>query len=341
VSLTLPSPNSSSDPRSDPSSYPSDDLERDRWILDQRLPREILDPQKPHAFFIEDEAAESGEVLPVATIFLINRECPWRCVMCDLWRNTLTTSVPPGAIPAQIDFALSQLPAARALKLYNSGSFFDARAIPVEDHQAIAERANNFDHLIVENHPALTDEKILRFRYRLRCRLEIAMGLETVHPDILPQLNKRMTLEQFSNAATFLRSHDIDLRVFILVQPPFMKSSDALHWAERSLDFAFDCGATAVTLIPTRGGNGAMETLAASGEFAPPRIATLEAAMSYGLGLKRGRIFADLWDAEKMSDCHHCRVSRIARLREINLAQADQAPQRCDVCSATNSLPNA
>jgi archaeosine synthase beta-subunit len=332
VSLTLPS----SHPPNYPASYPSSDLERDRWILDQRPPREILDPQKPHAFFVEEEAAESGEIIPVATIFLTNRECPWRCVMCDLWRNTLTTSVAPGAIPAQIDFALGQLPAARALKLYNSGSFFDPRAIPVEDHQVIAERANNFDRLIVENHPALTDEKILRFRDRLRCRMEIAMGLETVHPDILPRLNKRMTLEQFSNAAGFLRAHDIDLRVFILVQPPFMQPADALHWAERSLDFALDCGATAATLIPTRGGNGAMETLAASGEFSPPSIATLEAAVAYGLSLKRGRVFADLWDAEKMPSCQDCLAPRISRLRETNLSQIDQAPHLCTICNTSN-----
>jgi radical SAM enzyme (TIGR01210 family) len=337
VSLTLPS----SYPSGYPSSYPSGELERDRWILNGRPPREILDPQKPHAFFVEDEAAASGEALPVATIFLTNRECPWRCVMCDLWRNTLTNSVPSGAIPAQIDFALSQLPSARALKLYNSGSFFDVRAIPVEDHQAIAERANNFDRLIVENHPALTDHKILRFRDRLRCRLEIAMGLETVHPDILPRLNKRMTLEQFSNGATFLRAHDIDLRVFILVQPPFMEPHESLHWAQRSMDFAFNCGATAATLIPTRGGNGAMEALAANGEFSPPNIARLEAAMSYGLSLKRGRVFADLWDAHKMPGCPACLASRISRLRAMNLSQVDQAPQHCAICNATNSQPNA
>ena len=207
------------------STYPATNLERDQWILERRPARETLDPQKPYLFFVEQELSASGEILPVATIFLTNRECPWRCVMCDLWRNTLTTSVPPGAIPAQIDFALSQLPAARVLKLYNSGSFFDSRAIPVEDHPAIAERANNFERLIVENHPALVDDDCLRFRDRLKCRLEIAMGLETVHPDILPKLNKRMTLDQFSAAAAFLRVHDIDLRVFVLVQPPFMQPS--------------------------------------------------------------------------------------------------------------------
>ncbi len=71
---------------------------------------------------------------PVATVFLTNRECPFRCLMCDLWRNTLTETVPVGAIPAQIDHALLRLPPAKQLKLYNSGSFFDPHAIPPQDY---------------------------------------------------------------------------------------------------------------------------------------------------------------------------------------------------------------
>lgn len=316
--------------------YPLSNQQRDQWILERRPDREALDPQRPRAFLVEDEATASGGVVPVATIFLTNRECPWHCVMCDLWRGTLTTPVQPGAIPAQIDFALSQLAQARQLKLYNSGSFFDTRAIPVEDHGAIAERANAFERLIVECHPALVGEGCLRFRDRLTCRLEIAMGLETVHPEVLPRLNKRMTLEQFADAADFLRAHDIELRVFVLVKPPFMREEESLHWAERSLDFAFDCGATAATLIPTRGGNGAMEALAASGEFAPPRMHTLETAMTYGVNLKRGRVFADLWDAEKIPGCASCRQARISRLREMNLGQASLPLVGCPSCHAAN-----
>ena len=315
------------------SPYPETNSERDKWILERRPGRETLDPHKPYLFFVEKEFSAAGEILPVTTIFLTNRECPWRCVMCDLWRNTLTTSVPPGAIPAQIDSALSQLPAAHVLKLYNSGSFFDSRAIPVEDRPSIAERANRFDRLVVENHPALIDDHCLRFRDRLKCRFEIAMGLETVHPDILPKLNKRMTLEQFSNAATFLRLNDIDLRVFVLVQPPFMQPHEAVLWARRSVDFAFDSGATAVTLIPTRGGNGAMEALAGKQQFLAPRLETLETSFSYGLGLKRGRVFADLWDAETISSCADCRIPRISRLRNMNLSQVNLAPVRCDSCT--------
>src|SRR2546425_5830264 len=121
--------------------YPDRPRERDRWILSRRSQRNPVDPQRPHAFLVEKERAESGEIVSVATIFLTNRECPWRCLMCDLWKNTLTETAPVGAIPKQIDYALAQLVAAdvspervsgesshvltnaatRQIKLYNSG----------------------------------------------------------------------------------------------------------------------------------------------------------------------------------------------------------------------------
>jgi radical SAM enzyme (TIGR01210 family) len=293
--------------------------EVDAWIVSRRPAREKLDPYLPYEYFVEDERSADGVVVPIATVFITNKECPFRCVMCDLWRNTLTESVPVGAIPAQIDHALLKLPAASQLKLYNSGSFFDPRAIPAQDYAAIAERANQFDRLIVENHPALTGDACLRFRDLLSCRLEVAMGLETTHPEVLRRLNKRMTLDQFSSAAGFLRRNGIDLRIFILVQPPYLPAAEALPWAERSLDFAMEQGATAAVLIPTRGGNGAMEDLMASGQFEPPSLRTLEAAMEYGLSLKAGRVFADLWGVRE--GCAYCHPQRLARLRQMNLQQ--------------------
>ena len=160
------------------------------------------------------------------------------------------------------------------------------------------------------------------------------MGLETAHPEVLARLNKRMTLDQFSNAARFLRRNGIELRVFILVQPPYLPSAEALYWAERSLDFAMEQGATAAVLIPTRGGNGAMEDLMASGQFEPPALETLEAAMEYGLGLKAGRVFADLWGVRER--CAYCHPQRLARLRRMNLQQVFLDRTSCERCSGAS-----
>ncbi len=318
--------------RSALSSYPEAVAERDAWILARRGPRNVVDAQRPWAFLVEDERSASGEIVPVATVFLTNRECPWRCLMCDLWRNTLTSETPAGAIPAQIDYALERMPPACQIKLYNSGSFFDRKAIPLADHAAIASRVGAFERTIVECHPALIGDDCLRFRNRLRGRLEVAMGLETAHPQILNRLNKRMTLDQFRTAADRLCGNDIDLRVFILVQPPFMPEGEAVEWAARSLEFAFDCGATVATLIPTRAGNGAMEELAASGEFSPPSLATVEAATEYGIGLRRGRVFVDLWDLRTLPKCVACHEQRLDRLQTMNLHQEMWPRVPCERC---------
>lgn len=313
--------------------YPDGAQERDAWILARRGPRNAVDPLRPHAYFSEGERTAAGDIAPTATIFLTNRECPWRCLMCDLWRNTLAETVRAGAIPRQIDFALEHLPETRQIKLYNSGSFFDPRAIPPGDYAAIAQRLDAFERVIVECHPALVGEACLRFRDLLHGRLEVAMGLETVHPEILPRLNKRMTLEMFAQSARFLRENAIDLRAFVLVQPPFMRETEAVKWALRSLEFAFEQGATAATLIPTRGGNGAMEEVAASGSFSPPDVRTLEEAMENGISLHKGRVFADLWDAEKWPGCPRCRPARIARLRTMNLEQRIPEEVHCNACT--------
>lgn len=312
--------------------YPKSATERDEWILDRRPPRNPVNARVPYAYFLEEECGAEGRVEPVATIFLTNRECPFRCAMCDLWRNTLTESVPVGAIPEQIDFALKRLGPARSVKLYNSGSFFDSHAIPREDYRAIAARVQNFDRVIVESHPAFLGNSSLEFSHLLQGRLEVAIGLETANPEVLARLNKRMTLEQFAAAAAFLHSHDIDVRAFILAQPPFMNPKEALFWVRRSLDFAFECGANAATLIPTRGGNGAMEELSAAGEFAPPVLSLLEEAVAYGLELRRGRVFTDLWDLKRREECAHCFDARVQRLREMNFRQSFVDPVICGEC---------
>lgn len=269
---------------------------RDEWILERRTERNVVDPFLPYAFFNELECSADRRVVSVSTLLLTNRECPWRCLMCDLWKNTLTVKTPAGAIPSQIRYALAQLETAEEIKLYNSGSFFDRLAIPYDEYGEIAELLPHFRNVTVESHPALIGDSTLRFRDLLDGRLEVAIGLETAQPEVLERLNKRMTLDQFRSAAETLRRESIALRAFVLVRPPFTTEEEALHWACKSIDFAFDCGAGAVSLIPVRAGNGAMDELQRAGLFSPPQLSTVVEVFEYGLNCRRGRVFVDLWN---------------------------------------------
>jgi hypothetical protein len=101
-------------------------------------------------------------------------------------------------------------------------------------------------------------------------------------------------------------------------------------WARRSIDVAFEVGVECCSLIPTRAGNGALERLAERGEFAPPQLESLEAVLEYGLSLRRGRVFADLWDVEKFYPCPGCGPARAARMIAMNHTQRIPPPVVCD-----------
>ncbi|NSW94739.1 MAG: radical SAM protein, partial [Bacteroidales bacterium] len=259
-----------------------------------------------------------------------NRECPFHCLMCDLWKNTTDKSVNKGDIPEQIKHALKHLPPARHLKLYNSGSFFDRNAIPESDYKNIASAVESFETLVVESHPAFIDERCISFRKMLKPELQVAMGLETVNEEVLRKLNKRMTIADYSDSVSFLKGNGISSRTFILLKPPFMDENEGVFWAKKSVDFAFQSGTDCATIIPVRPGNGAMDSLMSNGFYNPPDIRSLEEVAEYGIRLKAGRVFADLWDIEQFPCCNKCKSARINRLAAMNITQNIPDPVICD-----------
>ena len=57
--------------------------------------------------------------------------------------------------------------------------------------------------------------------------------------------------------------------------------------------------------------------------------------VEYGVGLRCGRVFADLWDVERFMGCPRCGPARVTALDEMNLMQRPAAPV---ACSCTRSL---
>lgn len=325
--------------------YPAAPLARDRFVLDRRALRPVHDPWRYQNLIAEDERAADGRIARTGTVFLTGRECPWRCVMCDLWRYTTAEDTPHGAIPAQVAAARRALAAdpVTHLKLYNAGSFFDPKAVPEGDYEDIAAALAGLDRVIVESHPALVGPRVDLFldaldRHRASragpVSLEVAMGLETAHPGALERLHKRMTVDGFAAAADQLRGRAVALRVFLLISPPFVPDDEQDAWLLRSLDVAYSCGASAVSLIPTRPGNGALEGLAEQGMFRSPALGDIERSVdaAHVHAARRGRLFVDVWDLERFADCVHCYKARRARLHAMNLEQRVLPMPSCSRC---------
>ena len=139
---------------------------------------------------LELEREPDGSQRPCSSVFLVGAECPFTCIFCDLWRNTLEVATPEGELPRQLRAALGALPADRLrgrIKLYNASNFFDPRAVPPGDLDEIAELVAPFERVVVECHARLVGDTCLDFAERLGGRLELALGLE-VADDALSSL---------------------------------------------------------------------------------------------------------------------------------------------------------
>lgn len=306
----------------------------DRRIRALRPSKPFVDPFTPHGTLLEDERRPDGSVERTLTVFLAGAECSFTCSFCDLWQWTIDGPTPVGAIPAQLESVLAPLDALAPdrVKLYNASNFFDRRAVPPGDLPRIAALVSPFSAVTVESHASTIGPGTLDFARQIAGRLEVAMGLETIHPAAAKALNKRLDLERFDQAARCLADSGIDVRVFVLLGAAHVPPDESVDWTVRTVAYAGERGARMVSIIPVRGGNGELERLQALGDFTPPRLRQLELALDACISVSSCVVTADLWDIERLSGCTECRHGRIARLKQINLTGRAPAPVDCAAC---------
>ena len=308
----------------------------DQRIRALRPPKRKVDPYTAHGSLIEHERRPDGRVERALTVFLAGAECPFTCSFCDLWQWTIDGPTPPGALATQLESVLRTLeePVPHRLKLYTASNFFDRRAVPREDYLGLARLAAPFASVTVESHASTIGAATRELARALGDgqSLEVAIGLETIHPHAMQQLNKRLELSRFDGAAQWLADAGIDLRTFVLLGAPYVPAEESVEWTVRTAMHAATRGASMVSIIPVRGGNGEMERLRELGAFTPPTLAQLEDALDRCLSLGGAVVAADLWDVERLSACEACRSRRIERLARVNLTGAGAPRIACERC---------
>jgi radical SAM enzyme (TIGR01210 family) len=295
-------------------------------ILKFRGPKQLAAEPATPVFTTEQEPVSAGSTAWATTVFLTGKECPFRCLMCDLWKYTTDQVTPVGSLVQQLAAVLPQIQHREIIKLYNASNFFDPRAVPVSDLPELARLVADFHTVVVENHPKLLGPAVGQFAARLGGRLQIAMGLETSDDVILKRLNKQMGVADYDTACRRLQQQGLQIRTFVLLPAPGVPTPQMKAHTLATVRHALQQGSDVTSLIPLRGGNGVMDHLIANGDVQKPDLDTivdtfLEAVRMGRAGGAQATVLLDLWDLDHVTP-PGLDVARVRqRLQQINLSQ--------------------
>ena len=149
----------------------------------------------------------------------------------------------------------------------------------------------------------------------------------------MAQLNKRLDLPKFDAATRFLADAAIDLRVFVLLGAPHVPAEESVEWTVRTVEHAASVRRGGGVDHPGSRRQWRDGAARALGDFTPPTLSQLEAALDASLSLGGTVVTADLWDVERLPACDACRTRRIERLARVNL-RASRAGIACDAARA-------
>ena len=278
------------------------------------------------------EIFPDGEPHAVGTVYLRNGACPLACVYCALYRQAGSEAVPGSEIARQIRSARPRLGAIDGIKLYNGSSLFEPRSIRQTDADMAAIAAEVADlALVVIEARAEQSRRAPAFAGRIGGRLEVAIGLEVADDALLRKLGKPTTTRRFRDAASRLRKEGISLRAFVLVQPPFVGPADAARLAAETFDFAVECGARVVSLLPVVAQHAPMERLRASGDFAEISAQGYFAIVAACVARGGAVVLAEAAALARLPACPDCRDGRARALETLN-ATGSLPPVPCGRC---------
>lgn len=201
----------------------------------------------------------NGKNIHRVVIYLRSGGCEWAlksgCTMCGHLKEQTKEDISAEQFIEQFITEHSKYDFAHypILDLYNNGSFFNDKELPPEARRKILKIIaddDDIEMLVLESRPEYIEETKLKETKKILKdkRVEIAIGLETINDEIRELcINKGFTLKEFETAAELITSI-LNLRVYILMKPPFITEAEAIHDAIASIKHCFDIGASVVSL---------------------------------------------------------------------------------------------
>ncbi len=202
------------------------------------------------------------------------------CTMCSYLLDGAPTMATAEEFVHQFDFAMKKLENESiplAVKMYTSGSLLDSEEMPDEARRKILERIaddNRIIEVIIESRPEYASESVLsEIRSILGDRhVEIGVGLESINDRVRSIcINKGFDSEEFKRTVERARAHQIGIRAYVLVKPPFLTERDAILDSIKTIEAASSFGVTTVSVNPVNIQKYTLvERLWSRGHYRPP-----------------------------------------------------------------------
>jgi len=152
--------------------------------------------------------------------------------MCGYFNDSMLTSVTETDLQAQFEKAMETYKGQPIVKLFTSGSFLDPQEIPEQlQHKILKTLSEHAEKISVESRPEyITEKRLEHIQKTVQSKtFEIGIGLETSNDDVREKaINKGFTFEHYKKAAELLHHHEMSVKTYVLLKPPFLTEKEAL-----------------------------------------------------------------------------------------------------------------
>jgi radical SAM enzyme (TIGR01210 family) len=269
------------------------------------------DATKPVSCWSEKDILDN-KIVNAFVIILRTKGCSWAlesgCSMCGYFNDSIWKHVSDKDILAQFDNAMKKYDNEPFVKIFTSGSFFDDKEIKPKIREKILTRLfETTKKVSVESRPEyLTDKNLTGFKNKT---LEVGVGLETANDEIRENcINKGFTFNDYKKAAKTLKKHNISLKTYVLVKPPFLTEKQSIDDAIQTIEKIMDI-TDVVSLNPVNvQRNTYVNYLWRRQQYRPPWLFSIVEILTEGkkiLGDKR--IKCDIAGGGSIRGAHNCR----------------------------------
>jgi len=192
--------------------------------------------KKPVSCWSEKDILNKKIVNAFVIIFK-TQGCTWAlesgCSMCGYFNDSIWRKIPDTDLLEQYKSAMEKHTDQKFVKIFTSGSFLDDKEIkPQVRNKILTSLYEKVDKVSVESRPEyITEKKINEIKKIAGTKkFEVGIGLETSNDQIRENsINKGFTFNDYKKVAKLLKKHEMGVKTYVLVKPPFITEKQAIN----------------------------------------------------------------------------------------------------------------